>query len=158
MAVNFGKKFESKFLADWKKSFPNTFIYRLPDQVTGYKVTSQNPADFLAYNNKQLWLLEVKSHEGSSIPFTAIPQYERLLAYKDYDGVNAIIIIWFRDKDTVWAVPIKEAEKMVLNGEKSIGLRMLKDKLYNIIEIPSVKKRVFLDSDYTCLIKLEDNI
>lgn len=151
MAKNAGKQFEAKFKADWERSFPNAFLLRLHDLTTGYKVTSQNPCDFIAYNNKQLWLLEIKSHEGSSIPFTAIPQYERLLAYKDLDGVNPYIIIWFRDKDVVWAVHIKEAEKMVLTGEKSIGLRLLGK--YDIVEVPSKKKRVFLDSDYSCLIK-----
>lgn len=151
MAKNSGKKFEAKFLSDWKASFPNTFILRLHDLTTGYKITSQNPCDYIAYNNRQLWLLEIKSHEGSSIPFTAIPQYERLLAYKDLEGVNPYIIIWFKEKDIVFAVHIKEAEKMVLAGEKSIGLRLKDD--YDIIEIPSIKKRVFLDSDYSCLLK-----
>lgn len=46
---------------------------------------------------------------------------------------------------------------MVNNGEKSIGLRMLKNKSYNIIEVPSVKKRVYLDSDYTILTSLKDS-
>lgn len=40
---------------------------------------------------------------------------------------------------------------MVNDGKKSISLKMLDEKLYNIIEIPSVKKRVFLESDYTIL-------
>lgn len=96
-------------------------------------------------------MLEIKSHEGSSIPFTAIPQYNRLLAYKDLKGVNPYIIIWFKEKDIVWAVHVKEAEKMALAGEKSIGLRLKDD--YEIVEIPSVKKRVFLDSDYSYLLK-----
>ncbi len=47
-------------------------------------------------------------------------------------------------------------EKMVKDGEKSIGLRMLNKSLYNIIVIESVKKRVFLDSDYTVLASLKD--
>ena len=156
MKTNIGKAFETHFYADWKKSFPNTFIYRLHDQVTGYKVTSQNPCDFIAYNNNQLWLLETKSHNGLSIPFTAIPQYERLLAYKNMPGVNPLIIIWFKEKDRVLAVPIIEAEKMVKDGKKSISLKMLDDQSYNIIEIPSVKKRVFLDSDYSILADLKE--
>lgn len=44
-------------------------------------------------------------------------------------------------------------EKMVLNGEKSIGIRMLEDKLYNIIVIPSEKKRTFMASDYSILLE-----
>lgn len=45
-------------------------------------------------------------------------------------------------------------EKMFLAGEKSIGIRMLENKSYNIIVLPSVKKRVFLETDYTYLLKL----
>lgn len=42
-------------------------------------------------------------------------------------------------------------EKMVLDGKKSISVKMLEEKLYNIIEIPSIKKRVFMESDYSIL-------
>lgn len=45
-------------------------------------------------------------------------------------------------------------EKMIKNGEKSIGVRMLDQKEYNILTIPSIKKRVFLDSDYKCLLDI----
>ena len=51
---------------------------------------------------------------------------------------------------------IKEMEKMVKDGKKSIGLKMLEEKSYNIIEIPSEKKRIYLDSDYTVLMNLKD--
>jgi hypothetical protein len=45
---------------------------------------------------------------------------------------------------------------MKKNGEKSFNIKMLEEKSYNIIEIPSVKKRVYLDSDYTILTSLKD--
>lgn len=45
-------------------------------------------------------------------------------------------------------------EKMIKNGEKSIGMRMLDQNKYNILVIPSTKKRVFLDSDYRCLLNI----
>ena len=47
-------------------------------------------------------------------------------------------------------------EKMIKDGKKSIGIKMLTDKSYNIIEIPSEKKRIYLDSDYTVLMNLKD--
>lgn len=43
-------------------------------------------------------------------------------------------------------------QKMVNNGEKSIGLRMLNSDLYNIIDIPFSKKRVFLEPDMSFLV------
>ena len=37
--------------------------------------------------------------------------------------------------------------------KESIRLKMVTDRLYNIREVPSVKKRIFMDSDYSFLIK-----
>ena len=48
MAINLGKKFESVFREDWEKSFPNGFLYRLPDQMSGFAGScASNPCDFI---------------------------------------------------------------------------------------------------------------
>lgn len=150
--TDLGKKFEDIFKQNWKKCFPTTFLFRLHDQITEFKETSKNPCDFIAMpTEKMLFLIELKEHKGLSVPFAAIPQYERLLKYKDYLYTYPGVIIWFSEKDKVIWVSVQEMEKMVNDGKKSISLKMLDEKLYNIIEIPSVKKRVFLESDYTIL-------
>lgn len=157
MKTDLGKKWEEVFKQNWKKCFPNTFVFRLKDQMTGYKETSGNPCDFLCFTGRNLFMVECKEHEGASIPFSVIPQYERLLDYKGISRVKPGILIWFSEKDTVIWVPIETAEKIYTNGEKSIGLRLLdqKDKfgnkLYNIIVLPAEKKRVFMDVDYNYL-------
>ena len=74
---------------------------------------------------------------------------------KDYINVKDVqpyIIVWFRSHDRVIACPASEALRIKADGNKSISLKMLDDKLYNIIEIPSKKLRTFLESDYTVLI------
>lgn len=153
MATNKGKAWEDKFRQDWRRCFPNSFMFRLKDQMTGYKETSGNPCDFLCFpGNGELFLIECKEHKGASIPFTAIPQYDRLLEYQGLPGVRAGVVLWLSDKDRVFWISIEEMEKMVKDGKKSIGLKMFEDKSYNIIEIPSIKKRVYLDSDYTVLV------
>lgn len=44
---------------------------------------------------------------------------------------------------------------MKKDGKKSINIK--DSMLYNSVEIPSIKKRTFLDSDYSVLVKrLED--
>ena len=48
MAVNRGKQFEDVFRKDWKQSFPDTFLLRLPDQTSGF-YGSRNLCDFIAY-------------------------------------------------------------------------------------------------------------
>lgn len=147
-----GKKWEDFFKQSWKRCFPNTFVFRLKDQMTGYKETSGNPCDFLTYTGEALFMVECKEHKGNSIPFTAIPQYDRLLEYKNLNKVYPGCLIWFSEKDKLIWVPILEAEKMVTDGKKSISLKMLDEKLYNIIEIPSIKRRVFLEGDYQYLV------
>lgn len=152
MKTDIGKKFEEVFKLDWKKSFPNTFIYRLPDQMSGFSQTSGNPCDFLCFPTTRFFMVECKEHKGASIPFTAIPQYKRLLEYKDLPHVHPGVVVWFSEKDLVIWVSIKDMEKMVLAGKKSISIKMLEDTSYNIIEIPSEKKRVFMASDYSVLL------
>lgn len=155
MAINRGKAWEEKFRQDWQKSFPNTFMFRLKDQMTGYKETSRNPCDFLCFPGaNQLFMVECKEHKGASIPFTAIPQYDRLLEYKNFPGVYPGVMLWLPEKDKVMWISITEMEKMVQDGKKSISIKMLKEKNYNIVEIPSIKKRVFMDSDYSKLFEL----
>ena len=157
MVQNKGKAWEEKFKQDWKKTFPGTFIFRLKDQMTGYKETSGNPCDFLCYpGENKLFMVECKEHKGASIPFTAIPQYNRLLEYKDCKNTFPGVMLWLSEKDKVMWISITEMEKMIKDGKKSIGIKMLTDKSYNIIEIPSEKKRVYLDSDYTVLMNLKD--
>ena len=76
--VNYGKRFEIRFKEDWEKSFPDGVIERLPDQMTMYK-GSENICDFICYDYPNQFYLECKTHAGASIPFEAIPQYERML-------------------------------------------------------------------------------
>lgn len=157
--ADFGKKFENRFAQDWKKCFPNTLIYRLPDQQSGYAGGgSSNPCDFMCYPGDCFLMVECKAHAGASIPFSAIPQYDRLLDYKGLYKTFPGVLVWFYEKDTVIWVSIEEMEKMVNDGEKSIGLRMIDSKKpykksYNIITVPSIKLRTFMESDYNYLVK-----
>lgn len=157
MSRDLGKKFEDSFKKQWADTFPGTFLYRLPDQMNGYKESSENPADFFCFPVEACFLVvECKSHKGASIPFNAIPQYERLLEYKGRKNTYPGVLVWFYEKDKILWVSIEEAEKMVLDGEKSIGLRMLdqdyKNK-YNILDIPATKLRVFMKPDYEWLVE-----
>ena len=152
----YGKKFEDKFKSDWKKCFPGTFVYRLKDQLTGYKETSQNPCDFLAMHSGYMWMLECKETNEGTINFAKIPQLDRENGLKDYIGVKdtqPYIIVWFRKHDKVIACPAAEALRMKKDGLKSISLKMLEDKSYYIIDLPSTKLRTFLDTDYTILLR-----
>jgi len=84
---------------------------------------------------------------------SGLKQYEKLLTKKDIKGVIAGAVIWFYEKDKVVFCSIKNIEQLKQNGNKSIHIE--KDKNF-FIEIPSVKKRVFMDSDYSVLFQNED--
>lgn len=151
---NYGKQFENKFRQDWHNSFPGTFLLRLNDQVSGYKYTSANLCDFIAYVDGKLFLLECKSHAGASLPFSSVSQYDRLKQFVGILGIRVGIILWLYEKDKCLYVPIKTVTKLLSKNEQSVGIRHLGKE--EIIDIPSKKKRVFLDSDYKQLLDLEE--
>lgn len=146
--MNYGKQFEAKFKSDWKKSFPDGVIIRIYDVVSGMRSIS-NISDFIGYVDGKLYLLECKSHKGASIPFDVISQYEKLKSFVGIPGVRSGVIVWLYEKDKCYYVPVKTITQAKKDKEKSLGLRNI-DK-YDIVEIPSVKKRVFMDSDYSVL-------
>lgn len=158
--VNRGKQFEIKLREDWKTTMedqacPDSFITRLPDALSGYRGSS-NVSDFIAYKYPDLFLLEAKSTHGNTFPFTNFRQYDKLLEYKGIKGLHPGVVIWFIDHDKVIYVPILSAEKMKLDGKKSINIKMLDSDDYYLLDIPSVKKRVFMDSDYRILMTLRE--
>ena len=158
--TNVGKKFEDRFKMDYKRCFPDTLIYRLPDQQSGYAGGgSANPCDFFCFTGREVLMVECKAHTGSSINFSAIRQYERMLGYKGLKNVFPGVLVWFYEKDTVIWVSVEEMEKMILDGEKSIGLRMIDEKKpykksYNVITLPSKKLRTFMETDYNYLVEV----
>ena len=93
MAHDFGKAFETQFREDWKRTFPDSSLYRLPDQQSYYKGASTNPCDFIGFNDGILYLLECKTHKGASIPFDAMPQYERLKQYVGKPGIRVGFVV-----------------------------------------------------------------
>lgn len=153
MAKNYGKEFEQKFKEDFLK-LENSTIDRLYDVTTGYKSIKQ-VADFIGYVYPSIFYIECKSHRGASIPMANITQYDKLKEKIGIPGVRVGVVLWLIDKDIVMYVPMSTVKQLKEeDGEKSIGIRHLKD--YNIYEIPSTKKRVFMDSDYSLLLNLKD--
>jgi penicillin-binding protein-related factor A (putative recombinase) len=106
-------------------------------------------------NNGYMWMIECKETNEGTINFSKIPQLDRKDGLKDYIGLKDVqpyIIVWFRKFDKIIAVPAAEALRIKNDGNKSISLKMLEDKSYYIIELPSVKLRTFLSTDYTYLL------
>ena len=60
------------------------------------------------------------------------------------------VVIWFIDHDRVIFVPLDTVTKMKQDGCKSVNINKLDG--YDYKEIPSSKKRVLMESDYSILI------
>lgn len=153
--VNRGKSFELKVREDFRK-VSGSFIYRLPDQVGGFK-GGTNVSDFIGYVFPNIFLLEVKTTSGNTFPLSNLSQLEKLLQYKNIPGLRKGAIIWFTAHDRIIYVPAIEFEKMKQDGKKSVNIRTIANDGYNYVDIPSVKKRVFLDSDYSVLCNLPED-
>jgi len=147
--MNLGKSFEEKFKQDWIKTFPDSFIMRLYDQVSGYKTVSRNISDFICYKKPYFYIIECKSHAGASFPFEKLIQYDKMVSFIDIPGIIIGVVLFLYDKDLVLFVPLKTVKKMKEDGLKSVGVKHLDS--YDILKIPSKKLRVYMDSDYSCL-------
>lgn len=152
MSIDYGKKFEERFKLDWVNSTGGAIV-RLYDNTSGY-LSISNVSDYICYKYPNLFFIECKSHKGASIPFTAISQYDKLLSFSNIKGIRSGVVLWLYEKDIVLYIPVKTIKVLKDSGEKSVGIRHLKD--YDIIEIPSKKLRVFMESDYNVLLSLEE--
>lgn len=154
MGLNRGKQFEKKFANDFLK-VENSSLDRLYDVTSGYKSISQI-SDFIGYIYPNIFYLECKTHKGNTFPLANLTQYEKLLPKVGIKGVRVGMILWMIEHDVIVYIPISSIKKMKEDGKKSFNIKMLKENTYRIIEIPSVKKRVFLDADYSVLKNLKE--
>lgn len=154
MTQNYGKAFEARFKEDFIKTFPEGSIDRIYDSVSGYKSIS-NICDFVGYVYPNIFYIECKSHKGASIPFDNITQYDKLKFKVGIPGVRAGVVLWLYEKDFLAYIPISTITKMKEDGKKSVGLKAVEEK-YKIYMIPGVKKRVFIEGDYSFLHDLKD--
>lgn len=116
MAKDKGKQFE----IDIKKSFPPDFyIERYKDDTAGFYGVS-NPADFRLYKYPHLFLFELKSHKGKSIPFTCIRenQIKGLVIAGNHLGIYAGFIFNFRDLEETYYVNADAVLNFMIRSER----------------------------------------
>lgn len=157
MSVNRGKQFEAKFKADIIATLPNCSIDRLLDQQSGY-LSIRNISDFILYKYPSIYYIECKSHKGNTFPLINITQYDKLLGKVGIPGVRAGVVLWLIEHDVVVYLPISFITYLKENNYKSFNVKMINNPDLNtkFLNIPSIKRRVFLDSDYSVLQTLKD--
>lgn len=154
MAYNLGKKFEEQFKEDFSK-LEGSSIDRIMDVMSGYKYVS-GISDFICYCFPNIYYIELKSHKGNTFPLANLTQYDKLKYKVGIKGVRVGVIVWYIEHDKIVYVPISEVTKMLQDGKKSINIKYLETKEYNMYEIPSKKKRTMMTSDYSILKELKE--
>lgn len=143
--MNEGKKFE----LDFKNSMPQgVFYYRFRDGTANWK-DGENPnvrfqqsniSDCLMYLKPILWLVDLKTTLGKSIPFSNFKenQVRELSKAMMHEGIKAGFIINFRDIEETYFVKANDVEYYIAHSErKSIpvdwcrenGIRIWQKKL-----------------------------
>lgn len=146
MPKNEGKKFEENI----KKSVPKEcWLYRFKDGTGNFageknqnvRFQASNICDFLTMTNEYLFLLELKSHQGSSIGFNCIRDNQlKEMTNIEHKKIKAYFILNFRDKEKTYAIEAKELKEYIETAErKSIPFDWCRQ---NGIEIESEKKKV----------------
>lgn len=154
MPTNYGKAWEQKIREDFLK-VENSTIDRLFDSVSGYKSIS-NISDFIGYIYPNIFYLEAKSCKGNTFPLTRLTQYEKLKGKVGVPGVRSGVLLWFIEHDIVLYVPISTITSLLKDNKKSVNVKMASDGSYNVKIVPSTKRRIFLDCDYSFLKELVD--
>ena len=144
MAKNEGKKFEE----DFKKSVPEEcFYYRFIDNAASFsggdnvRFTSHNLCDCMTMTSDKLYLIELKSHTGESLPLSCIRKNQiEGTAKINHPQIRAIFIINFRDKEKTYSIDAEKLEKYIsTSNRKSIPIKFLEE---NGIEIIGQRKKV----------------
>jgi recombination protein U len=144
--LNSGKRFEQNF----RDSVPvGIFFYRFRDGTSSWgggensatRFQAKNICDCMMYDGNYLYLLELKSHKGASLPLSAIreSQIKNLMEADKHMNVEAGLIVNFADAEEVYYMPIEQAYKWFFNGiRKSIPIKEFRD---NCIQIKGCKKK-----------------
>ena len=129
---NQGKIFENNFRLSIPQK-PTIFYYRLKDTASSYyggnehlRFSQSNIADaFLLhtninYNTTHLLILELKTHKGKSLPFSAIRenQMKEMLQASIYSKVLPFIIVFFSDVERCFALHIQKVVALEQESKK----------------------------------------
>ena len=120
--------------------------------MSGY-MGQRNVGDFICYKYPLMFIIDCKSIQGNTLPFSDLRQYDQMLEYKNIKGVRVGFVVWFVDHDKVLWIPVQTMEKIQKEGLKSYNIRKMFDNDdYPVLEIPSYKLRTFMKSNYSELI------
>ena len=135
-----GKKAEAKINEWLNKPEDGISFDRIKDQMTGL-YGSKNICDFTCFKSPYMWYIESKATWEDRFDFSMITdtQYEGLLDKSKIEKVFGVVIILFASYKRAFMLDIREIDKLILSGKKSINIKKIDKwpiKLY--LEIPTI--------------------
>ena len=135
--MNEGKKFEQ----DIKNSVPdNVFYYRLKDGTAAWggeetRFQAQNACDCIMFLTPYMYMFELKSHKGKSLPFSAIRQNQLdELVQAAERGVTAGFIVNLRDIEKTYYVSAVTVQELINTlDRKSIPLEFFETQCIRLL-------------------------
>ncbi len=158
MANNAGKKFE----ADFRDSVPtDIYFYRFRDGTASWgnsaneavRFQADNIADCLLFKKDKLFILELKTTQGQSLPFgnIRIKNLEKMVKAMQHENIIAAFIINFRDVKRTYFVLADNILNFIQTADrKSIPQSWC---VQNGIEIPSRQLKVNYRYDIQALVE-----
>lgn len=132
--MNIGKRFEKNF----KESVPSDiYIYRFKDGSASWggndkvRFQAKNICDFMLYKKPYLFLLELKSTKGKSLPFSNIKQHQidDLLAASRHNGVICGLVIEFSEHNVAYFIEISHFQTFLeQTNRKSLPINYVAKK------------------------------
>jgi hypothetical protein len=147
-----GKAAEAK-IREWldRPDFGYSFD-RIPDQLSGM-YGSKNICDFTLFKYPEYWYIESKATWDARFSFDMITSYqlENMLKKSDIPHVHSIIIILFATQKRAFIIDIREIDKLLRRGIKSININKLQKwcELFKYVEIDTVPNNRKKLLDYT---------
>lgn len=149
--MNLGKKFEQNFKDSIPCELNNVLFYRFKDGTANWsggknenvRFQAKNVSDCMIYytntmnNISHLYIIELKSHKGSSLPLGCIRdnQMEEMINFSYKNNVSCLLVVFFSDKGRCFACDIRNIKEYISNTtKKSIPIDFF-DSKDNAIEL-----------------------
>ena len=139
-----GQNFENNFKNSIDKNDSSIFFYRFKDGTANWgpkdnkdkiRFQAHNISDYMIFYRHKLFILELKSHKGKSLPLNCIrnSQYEEMFNASFKNSVYPMLIIFFSDISECYAVHIRDIIQFKDNSDrKSIPLSFCQEKGFKI--------------------------
>lgn len=133
-----GQRFEDNFRKSIDRENPELFYYRFKDGTANWDRTNQNVrfqahniADHFIFYRNRLFICELKSHKGKSLPFSCIrdTQYSEMFEASKKKNVYSLVFVFFSDIEECYVASIGSIIAFRCNSDrKSIPLSFFQEK------------------------------